>query len=240
MSDLQMLMGGGGPLLLRRRMMKMKSISPEPVFAFSVSATKKVSFARSNLYWDGSKFAFEENPWDYPTKWDANHVGHFFWSKNASVAVAQRYSGYSYSRDVFFAANGGAIEGYTVLSTDEWRYLNDHACVKNSGNTYGQTIAGIKCFIFKPDGFTGSVQDNYTEEEWATAEERYGLVAVPGAGTRGSYSGIGAIGDCYIWTPSCRDINDAYNVFIQFNTINRYYSSDACSVGQSVRLVKEL
>ena len=98
-------------------------------FVFTVNDEgKKVKFSPGNLYWDGSEFKFEEHQYDYPATWDPNHVGLFFWSKDAAIAVTETYSDDSRTRtDKFFAADGGAIAGWTVLSADEWQYLMDHS-----------------------------------------------------------------------------------------------------------------
>lgn len=95
-------------------------------FVFTVNNSgKKVKFSPGNLYFDGSEFCFEEHQYDFPADWDPNHIGHFFWSGDADVAIAENY-GIDVdvsADDTFFAANGGAVEGYTVLSKNEWQYL---------------------------------------------------------------------------------------------------------------------
>lgn len=165
-----------------------KTYRPESVNGvFTVNDSgKKVKFAKGNLYWDGSIFKFENHQYDYPTTWDANHVGHFFWSKDARVAYANDYNAANTlygitpaTTDTFFAADGGAIEGYTVLSKNEWEYLIDNAIAKNE-----VIIDGKSCTVLKPDGFSGTVADTYTAAEWTTAEAS-GLVALPFAGHRG-------------------------------------------------------
>mgnify|MGYP003294373492 CR=1 FL=1 len=113
-------------------------------FVFTVdNEGKKVKFSPGNLYWDGSKFCFEEHQYDYPTSLDANHRGHFFWSKDARVAYSDDYdtanSTYGITptiTDTFFAADGGAITGWTVLSSDEWQYLIDNKLAANSEIKY--------------------------------------------------------------------------------------------------------
>lgn len=89
---------------------------------------KKVKFSPGNLYWDGSKFCFEEHQYDYSTEWNPNHVTHFFWSKDASIAVASAYNDSKRAfDDKFFAIDGGAVVGWTVLSKSEWQYLIEHS-----------------------------------------------------------------------------------------------------------------
>lgn len=198
---------------------------------------KKVKFSSGNLFWDGSKFGFEKHQYDYPTSWNPNHVGHFFWSKDARIAQAKRYI--DENRDVsdtFFAADNGAIEGLTILSKDEWKYLFEHSLAKNSSSENIITIARKNCIVLKPDGFSGIVADNYTVEEWNAAEAS-GLVALPLAGYRGG-SGFGDAGDYgYYWssTPNEGNAGRAYYAFFYFRIAysdisNRYY-------GYSVRPV---
>lgn len=173
-------------------------------FLFTVNASgKKVKFAPGNLYWDGKEFRFEKHQYDYPTEWKPDHIGHFFWSKDASKAITPRYGcRKAQCNDTFFAADGKAIEGYTVLSREEWGYLFANALAKNSSSKNNITIDGKGCLVLKPDGFTGTVKDSYTAAEWATAEAS-GLVALPFAGHRGgmSFLNVGSRGDYWSSTP---------------------------------------
>ncbi|MDO4819503.1 MAG: hypothetical protein Q3994_03890 [Prevotella sp.] len=43
----------------------------------------KVQFTRGNLFWDGTQFGLEENQYDYPSTYDANHIGHFYFNTKA-------------------------------------------------------------------------------------------------------------------------------------------------------------
>lgn len=156
--------------------------------ATETEPAKKVKFTKGNLYWNGGAFLCEENQYDYPTAWDATHVGHFYWSKDVRVAYAENYdaanTAYGITPDVgdkFFAADGGVIKGLTILDNDEWQYLVDNA-IEDEMDAI--EIDGKKCFIFKPDGFSGTVEDSYTAEAWASAEATYGLVALPLASDR--------------------------------------------------------
>lgn len=108
-------------------------------FVFTVNeAGKKVKFAPGNLYWDGTQFKFEEHQYDYPDYASSKHVGHFYWSWDAELAIYGAEYGPEISKDdVFFAADGGAIKGWTVLSKDEWDYIIKHSL-------YWEPIEGIK------------------------------------------------------------------------------------------------
>lgn len=276
----------------------------EKEFVFTVNDSgKTVKFAPGNLYWDGTRFRFEEHQYDHPTAWISDHVGYFHWSKDASIAVAEESSECENEEktagDKFFAADGGAIEGWTVLSKDEWDYVLKHNLHKapiegvklynfGEGYTYIGTyeqakafyeaeewlvnnfanndpfltdfdellkeeciyvsdvwlrnVAGEECAILKPDGFSGSVADTYTAEEWAAAENDYGLVAFPLAG----YSEEG-----YIWMPA-GDINGIYWSTTRYaDTLWEAWCADFsaygpcmtylyCTYGYSVRLVQVL
>lgn len=158
--------------------------NPKEKFLFTVNDSgKKVKFAPGNLYWDGNDFHFEEHQYDSPTIYNPKHVAHFFWSKDARVACAANYDD-AYAQfgtacattDNFFASDGGAIQGYTMLSKEEWQYLLKNATAKKAA-----VINFMFCVILKPDGFKGEVKDWYTAEEWTKAETS-GLVALPLAG----------------------------------------------------------
>lgn len=153
---------------------------------FTVNAEgKKVRFSRGNIFWtrgdsifDTPRFDMEKNQYDYPKTRKKKHIGHFFWSKDAAVARAASYSDPSATAsDILFAADGGAIEGWTVLTAEEWKYLISH----NMPTKDNVMIAGINCAILVPDGLSVQIKPEYTASEW-TAAEADGLVAIPYAG----------------------------------------------------------
>ena len=141
---------------------------------FSVSADKKVHFSQGNLYYDGSAFKFEANQYDSPASWDASHVSHFYWSKDASVATAKTYSDAGAAAgDVFFTnadettakagftvnVNGKEQSGWRTLSKKEWQYLfnndNTYGVNNRSGKyKYGVTVCGkTNCVVLLPDNW---------------------------------------------------------------------------------------
>lgn len=204
---------------------------------FTVSDSgKKVKFAKGNLFWDGCMFQCEANQFDFPYEWDRNHVGHFYWSRTASAAYAENflYDG-AQTGDTFFAADGGAIEGFTTLSKNEWQYLIDHSLADIGGYT---DIAGVYCMILRPDGFTGTVAHEYNADEWAAAEAS-GLVALPLAGDRdGDYLFLSACEyGCY-WTSttSSDDERSAWCAYHHFG--DTYTDKFSCDYGFPVRLVQ--
>lgn len=238
---------GSGYSVRLVKVVQEKTYRPESVNGiFTVNDSgKKVKFAKGNLYWDGSIFKFEKHQYDYPTTWDANHVGHFFWSKTASVAYAASYSDSDKTTsDTFFAADGGAIEDYTVLSKNEWQYLIDNAIAKNE-----VIIDGKSCTVLKPDGFSGTVADTYTAAEWVAAEAS-GLVALPFAGQRGgliysggwldidstSFYGAGSYGYYWSFTPDSSVAGSARPAYFDPGQANMDSLSARFS-GYPVRLV---
>lgn len=187
------------------------NLTPKPKYYPSIftvnNCGKKVKFSPGNLFWDGNKFDFEKHQYDYPAEWKPDHVGHFFWSKDADVARAKYYEETNSNRsDRFFAEDNGAIDGYTVLSKYEWEYLFEHSLAKNSSGKIDFIIAGRICAILKPDGFNGITADNYTAKEWASAEAT-GLVAFPLAGYRNNSGFIyaGTMGNFWSATPYNND-----------------------------------
>ncbi len=209
---------------------------------FSVSTTKKVKFSKSNLYWDGSDFKFEAKQTDYPTTWDASHVGHFYWTKTQAASYAETYSdGTNTTTDVpFFAQSAGGLtvegtSGLYALTYDEWVYLlrnrsnwsNLHKC----GVTVGSTA---DCLIIAPDDFSGTLASSYTLDE----VNALGLLCLPRAGNRNSTtinisSGYGA----YYWTATPSGTTHSSILGFADSSVS-YYSSTLRDRGCTIRLVK--
>lgn len=177
------------------------------------------------MYWDGDSFEFEANQYDSQSSWNASHVSHFYWSKNASVAYANEYSESGTTKtDVFFtneeqetAKAGFTVNGvagkYRTLSGDEWIYLVRNRTMTNGGSRYEKTIpAGItiegvlfKGVVLFPDDFTD-------QETWKTkyttweALNSAGLVFLPAAGYRrvSEFTTVDAVGKSIgdYWTSS--------------------------------------
>ena len=134
---------------------------------FSVSATKKVYFSKGNLYYNGISYRFEDYQWEFPNK----HIGHFYWSKNASVAISGKYNeSTTRASDVFFTnakaetasntftVDNGAAGMYRTLSKEEWKYLFTGR--EDASNKYGYatlqregTIGTVYGIILLPDYF---------------------------------------------------------------------------------------
>ena len=220
---------------------------PDAVFensstiAFTVnSSDKKVQFSAGNLYWNGSAFAEETSQLAYTSSWDANHVDRFYWSSDAAIACAVDYNDPSASTtDTFFAADGGAISGKTVLSDSEWSYLLNSRTNASSLNKAGVTINGTMCLVIAPDDFAGTIASSYDTAAWATAEAA-GLVALPAAGSR-SGSNISATGSFGGYCSSTPDEDmSGIACCLYFGSSSAYTFDDFRNVGYSVRLVTVL
>ncbi len=150
---------------------------------FSVSGNKKVRFSKGNLWTNATDsnnpvFYFESKQYDVPplslnndTK---DHVGHFYWSKSATVAISlSNYSDSPLSDNVFFTNDSNdqtkpnlefTVNGQTGLwrvlsggADGEWKYLinyNDECgtTVRSGKYKYGVTVCGQNnCLILLPD-----------------------------------------------------------------------------------------
>ena len=141
---------------------------------------KKVRFSKGNLYYDGtqSKYFFEAKQYDVPlltfNKETDNHVGHFYWSKDANVA--RSLSNYTDSgasdTDVFFTNDSEnqakpnlefTVNGQTgfwrVLSggdNGEWSYLlNSRNTAYVSNRRYAAVkVNGMAGLLIFPDDFS--------------------------------------------------------------------------------------
>ena len=220
---------------------------------FSVSATKKVHFSQGNLYYDGSKFYFEVNQYDTPDKGklSADHISHFYWSKDYNKAVAQDYSDSGDESDVFFTnetettakssftvnVEGAEQAGWRTLSTKEWQYLFDARPMKNEKARYTLdiTYGGIMGLVLYPDDYgkdplSGTV---------AVLPE--GVVFLPAAGWRdGSEIGIDIGDHGYYWSSSAfYDSTFAFDVYFNLRSVDSDFN-DYRNKGFSVRLVTDV
>lgn len=217
---------------------------------FSVSSTKKVQFTKSNLWWDGSAYHFEANQTDYPTEWNASHVGHFYWtsskdyqSGNANYmpyAQSYRYSSQSTS-DSFFCgeANPLTVDGTSgcfALRESEWDYLISSRTNASSLRKYGVTVGGkANCLIIAPDGFSSTLKSSYTLDEVSSL----GLVCLPAAGVRDGSSFYDAESWGFYWssTPDSSSSGDAGYLYFDSGNVGTNYDSRRYR-DHSLRLVR--
>ena len=183
---------------------------------------KKVRFSQGNLYYDGSKFCFEDNQYFIASNWDESHVSNFYWSETASAAYAKYYNNEGETSDVLFtnATETTANANFTVngqtgmwrtLSQAEWEYLFTHHSYKY------MKVNGKWGIVVAPDGFSGEISDADVAD-WTAAEDA-GFVFLPNTGYRnlGSYIDETDI-SCIYWTSTAHvsKPTDAYRMFFQW------------------------
>ena len=182
--------------------------------AFSVSATKKVYIATSNLMWEGTTqsgtYSLMENPWtiietagstvpaNYGiTATNSVQVGYFGWGTPAKP--------YLTSNNVNEYASNGFVDWGTMygdgqwhcLSYDEWNYVR-----LRSDKLWGlATVNNVRGVVLAPDDFVtpldatfvpgcsnGWDTNTYTSAQWAVMQKA-GAVFVPAAGHRDVFDG---------------------------------------------------
>ena len=177
--------------------------------AFSVSADKKVSFAKGNLqysrdanwndHWKLAEHQYDILGLDNLQTQEVNEYGNrlpsedhldlFCWSnKDSNKGTIHTYPDDSYYTGDFveWGAQSEFIEvygpGWQTLSKDEWTYLLSGR--ENADKLKAlATVNNVKGLILLPDDWTGDAPAaTYTAETWATLETA-GAVFLPAAGT---------------------------------------------------------
>lgn len=195
----------------------------------------QVYFSKGNLYWDGDSFEFETNQYDYPSwEFNSNHVGHFYWSIDASQAYTKfpeiiyetRFGfGNFFTNSTAETANPdftvNDIKGkYRTLSKDEWRYLLDNHEHRNAG------VNDVLGLVIAPDDFDGELLDRYADD---AALATYNLVFLPYAGKR-SGDNTDKSGSCgQYWSASLERVHD-YDDEDRFYFYYIYFRDDDISV----------
>lgn len=246
-------------------MMMRAATAPTPVVGavFSVSASKKVKFSKGNLYWDGSAYKFEENQYDYPSSWNTSHVGHFFWSKDDSIARASSYSDSGASVNDILFANGAettpkssfSVDGETgkwrALSMDEWTYLLN----SRSGNRYAKArVNNVNGLLIFPDDYAGTISGTGIAEVnsssaafpsssiptaiWSEMEED-GVVFLPAGGYRYGSSIMSKGSEARYWASISTDSADEARDISFNSTVLRSPSSNTRNFGELIRLVED-
>ncbi|MCQ2156948.1 MAG: hypothetical protein MJY53_00960 [Bacteroidales bacterium] len=212
---------------------------------FSVGAGKKVRFSQGNLYWTGSAFEFEKDQFSYPTAWNTNYVGHFYWTKTAIKAYQQSYedSGAD-GNDVLFTNNSDfTVKVWRTLKMDEWKYL----LFETSSDRNGKYLCPVEVkgkgsgLVIAPDLFSGSIKPSYTADEWKDAEKEHGLVFLPKAGTR-KVSDINSQEAGHYWcstTSGGPQVADYFTITDDFDDENFMDGGDR-GTGRSIRLVRDV
>lgn len=199
-----------------------------------------VRFSKGNMYWDGDSFEFEANQYSINSTWSTDHVSHFYWNQDASLAYAQENNETDASASDNFFTNSdqttakadftvnGQTNVWRTLSHDEWKYLFEH-------HTYNYLPVNNKYgIVIVPDGFSGTIEDSYEDEAWATAESN-GLVFLRNTGFRNNGTDISETDkSCFYWTSTAlgnheeeeEDCYFAYRVFFQWDNGSLTYTPD--------------
>lgn len=241
---------------------------------FSVSQTTKVQFSKGNLWYgkvgdaQTATFNFEDNQFDFPTSWDANHISHFSWSKAAEEAIKKDWNDkLDYGIDDAIFTNDteetaksdfcvyGETGKYRTLSSIEWQYLLGFRT--DAAKKYGfATVCGHPGIILLPDKFsdpktnkgsevfvpatTGWDANVYTTGGNWDAMESAGAVFLPAAGMRDA-DDFRYPDNGFCWTSSmCNDniYNRAY--YIVFNSDIAPPQPKRFYAGYSIRLVTDV
>ena len=228
-----------------------------PAAVFSVGPNTTVEFAPGNLWYgiaDGEStpaFHFEANQWSTkPTsngQWDANHVSHFFWSKDAAEAIKEEFDwGQAMSMstdDVFFMeASGFQVNGYEAntwrtLTNDEWNYLLNSRTGASSLRAW-VTLSNVSVsgLVLLPDGSTATASGITTSSALADA----GAVFLPAAGNRNRTGTdviyVGSSG--YYWSSTPHDYSEVFAYGMYFDSGRVLTSSGSRDYGGTVRLVR--
>lgn len=222
----------------------------------------KVCFSRGNLFYNGSSFDFETQQYDFPYSWNDSHVGHFYWDKSSSDAVAQYfiYSGKT-ADDVFFtnATETSAETQFTVagvkglyrtLSSAEWGYLLGSSTERLGRNKFGVCVQDFgNCLVIVPDDWdldANPLQKEYDSSSspmtWEQAEAA-GMVCLPASGSRTGtnisyYSSCFDDGEGYYWSSST--IGADFASYLSFKSFPyNGMSTGSRSCGYPLRLVTD-
>ena len=232
--------------------------------AFSVSPTKQVSFAPGNLKYDGGKWDFLSESWEYHVM-DRNSQ-YFIWTdvfKNATISTVC---------DVVDGIANDLGSSWRGLSTEEWRYLmgydqNTNPKVQSSRRavdwhryavvTNTNVGSGLYLLLF-PDGFkesdwtaamgtkptvfeqNGTQSISYTADNFS-AMQAAGIVILPPAGqwASGGYTWYqfkqGEIG--LYWSSTCADATGAMGFQVWSAQVRMEWSNKSKNC-YPVRLVK--
>lgn len=232
----------------------------EKIGAFSVSDTKKVSFANGNLQYQASTntWRFAENQWDMIGDNNKNISSSYsgwidlfgYGTGNNPTNSSLNYSDYSSFNDWGNnSISNGEGNNWFTLTNNEWAYVL-HTRSTNSGIRFAKaTVNGVKGVVLLPDNWNSSnysLSDTNTwnarfrsnhisQDDWTSIFEVNGAVFLPAAGHRSGTSVL-KVGSCgRYWSATYKDSDNAYSVFFNFDNIgtNWYYRRR----GQSVRLV---
>ena len=247
---------------------------------FTVSASgKKVVFSKGNLWYghEASNREFKiaeaqnktlvaESDWDGAV-FNGKYIQHFIWATTRTAAYDILAKDLTHeTTDRLFAADGGAIEGWTVLTKDEWDYLLNKRTVNGgTGAGYAYFISGYKEVAgYKADGTTLKgvfiFPDDYTGTPAIIGNKALSWDEINSAGIAylpagGNYSKRGTAADNG-WV-STSDFGGAYlgaDIFVNDSSTNTFctvkfnQNSETVTIntapkaeyGYTIRLVREI
>jgi len=221
---------------------------------FSVSDTKKVNFARGNLYYNiaSGKWDVFHNMYKYDTDQTEN-ISLFTWGYDSSYSTDPNTT--SYCSDIK-SGNLPAEKDWSTatlgskwrtLSADEWDYVFNKRTMTNNKPRYTAFFDSDKVtvestehkglFIY-PDDYNGDEIVANTSLNWQKIEG-LGIVFLPAPGYRDASGNLitAAIShQAFYWTTTAYDATYAY-------AVNRYYVSALYkrqrSMGLAVRPVRD-
>ncbi len=229
---------------------------------FSVSATKKVYIATSNLMWEGTTeggtYSLMQYPWSMIEEAGSTILANYGISATNSVKVS--YFGWGSSSIPYLTSNnnsdyavGGFVDWGSMYGDGKWYTLtiNEWNYLKNRGGGWGlATVNNVHGVVLIPDVITipsgvsytagssnGFNTNSYTIEQWEKMQTA-GAVFIPAAGHRDVYDGniIKNVGDeVYLWSTNVYDATRAYD----FVVISSGWVAQANRfyMGGSIRLV---
>lgn len=217
--------------------------------AFSVSATKQVTFSKGNLQYHpaNDEWRFAANQLDYIGQANENisstyngWIDLFGWGTgNAPTKSSTDYSDYQTFVDWGTNQIGSdAPNTWRTLSKDEWMYIFYNRPNAQSLFALG-SVNGVNGTIILPDNWTTNFSHNiYTSEQWSKMEQA-GAVFLPASSYRwgSDVDYVGFFGDYWSSTGGSEDI--AYCVGFNTFDLDPQQGSDRL-YGFSVRLAQDL
>lgn len=229
---------------------------------FSVSATRKVKFSPANLRYTVAtkQWSFFEHQYDcgantYTGNHD-NEISLFTWGKGGWSIIPNTNSYYEPEEDIQGTVHDWGTGKWRSLTYPEWKYLL--YCRKITDDNVGfarAQVADHKGIIIFPDGYSGSTSgtgiSRYSEDfpsaniptsDW-TAMETAGVVFLPAAGSRNSYTSITYVNQrVRYWTASYYpDTNDnSYCIIVEDSDSDNDGKKYSRGMGLSVRLVTDV
>ena len=240
------------------------------IVAFSVSSSKQVTFSPGNLQYHpaNNKWRFAENQTDYIGAANSNcsstyngWLDLFGWSTsttNFGVSTSKDNDDYSGSF-VDWGTNkigNDAPNTWRTLTRDEWKYILNTRTNASSLKGVAQ-VNGVNGLIFLPDNWTcpsgvtfkSGFHNNYgvkyyaayqtfTAAEWSKLEAA-GAVFLPAAGRRYG-TDVSYVQDYSVYWSATDEYHSYMAYYLYFYSAVASMDYLSCSIGHSVRLVKDL